>query len=125
MVSLFSCSSRPVGASHRLTRFYALRCFPKENGTRAATWGRPYGIFRSLPKRRVREAAPYVPAPATSARQSQAQKWNCTNFNFRSARAQWPGWNLECHSNFHAPEGPHLRTGEHSRKQGVWGVRRI
>ena len=51
---------------------------------------RPYGIFRSLPKRRVREAAPYAPAPATPARQSQARKWNRTSRHFCKPRAQRP-----------------------------------
>ena len=90
MVSLFSGSSGPVGASRSSTRPYPLQYFLKENGIQAATWGRPYGIFRSLPKRRVREAAPYAPAPATPARQSQARKWNRTCRHFCKPRAQRP-----------------------------------
>ena len=107
MVSLFSGFSGPVEASRSSIRFYPLQYFLKENGIRAATWGRPYGkyeggrvlraadsrpygIFRSLPKRRVREAAPYAPAPSTPARQSQARKWNRTSRHFCKPRAQRP-----------------------------------
>ena len=34
------------------------------------------------------------------ARQTQAREWNRASSNFRKPRAQWPGGNLECHSDF-------------------------
>ena len=38
--------------------------------------------------------------PGTLARQSQAPKRNRTSGKFCTSRAQWPGWNLKCHSDF-------------------------
>ena len=39
-------------------------------------------------------------APGTIVRNMQARKWNRTNNNFGNARAQWPGGNLDTHSDF-------------------------
>ena len=52
--------------------------------------GRPSGFFRSLPKRRAREAGPYALVPATPARQSRARKWNRTCRHFYKPRVQRP-----------------------------------
>ena len=49
--------------------------------------------------RRVQEAAPYKHRPPP-VRPNQAHEWNRTNCNFGRARAQWPGGNLDRHSNF-------------------------
>ena len=39
-------------------------------------------------------------APGALAEKTQARKWSCTSGNFCKPRAQWPGGNLECHSDF-------------------------
>ena len=50
--------------------------------------------------RRVQEAAPYGSAPVAPARHTQAQMWNRNSGNFFNHRAQWPGGNLDRHSDF-------------------------
>ena len=49
---------------------------------------------------RVQEAAPYGSAPVAPARHTQAQMWNRNSGNFFNHRAQWPGGNLDRHSDF-------------------------
>ena len=56
----------------------------KGEGLRAATWGRPYGEN----------------GPGALVRQTQAQTWNRAKNKFCKLRAQWPGGNLDTHSNF-------------------------
>ena len=72
-------------------------------GLRAAD-SRPYKGNRNLiphPSRATARVAPTAyPAPGVLVRQSQAQNWNRTNCNFCKPRAQWPGRNLDCHSDF-------------------------
>ena len=43
-------------------------------------------------------------APGALAQHSQARKWKRTGCNFREARAQWPGGNLDPPLRFCAPE---------------------
>ena len=50
--------------------------------------------------RRVQEAAPYGSAPVTPARHTQTQMRNRNSGNFFNHRAQWPGGNLDRHSDF-------------------------
>ena len=50
--------------------------------------------------RRVQEAAPCGSAPVTPARHTQAQMRNRNSGNFSNPRAQWPGGNLDRHSDF-------------------------
>ena len=72
-------------------------------GLRAAD-SRPYKGNRNPiphPSRATARVAPTAyPAPGVLVRQSQAQNWNRTNCNFCKPRTQWPGRNLDCHSDF-------------------------
>ena len=43
--------------------------------------------------------------PGALAGNIKARTLNCNSGNFCKPRAQWPGGNLDTHSNFHAPEG--------------------
>ena len=55
----------------------------------------------SLSKRAARCAAPTAgDGPGALAEKSQAQERDRNSGNFCRARAQWPGGNLKCHSDF-------------------------
>ena len=56
--------------------------------------GRP--VFRAT----ARAAPTAENGPGAFARQGQAQLWNRSSSNFCKPRAQWPGGNLNTHSNF-------------------------
>ena len=58
------------------------------------------------------------------ARQTQAREWNRASSNFRKPRAQWPGGNLECHSDF-ARRKFRLHFQACVPRNGGPGVRRI
>ena len=61
---------------------------------------RPYGICRSCGGRPHGAAPTAEIRPGALARQSQAYSLNRTSSNFYKPRAQWPGGNLERHSDF-------------------------
>ena len=69
-------------------------------------------------------AGPPIIDQLSPARQSQARKWNRTSGNFCKPRAQWPGRNLECHSDFARRKFCKIQQVRVPRKGGP-GVRRI
>ena len=99
---------------------WAARCAaPTKKSVLRLTVGAGHWLARHIPERREGQAPPLrvsrksfrfgqgrplgLPpeyAPGTFARQSQAQLRNRTSGNFCKLRAQWPGRNLDAHSDF-------------------------
>ncbi len=74
----------------------------KGEGLRAGEDTRPYGIYRNCPFfcRGQSQTGPPITDQLSPARHTQAQMRNRNSGNFSNPRAQWPGGNLDRHSDF-------------------------